>query len=106
MRPLIGGSAALLVVIALALWLIGDDAAAAGIFARTAAVLGAVWFAYPGLQSMTAGTWAVTAVGLVVVILRPRAAWLVIPVILVVGFTRARRGRPRSAAPPGRAPRD
>lgn len=105
MRTLLGGSALLLAAIALGLWLIGDDPVAAGIFVRTAAVMGAVWFAYPGLQSMTAGSWALTAVGVVVVILRPRAAWLVIPVILLLGVTRARQGRPRSAAPPDRGPR-
>lgn len=105
MRTLLGGSALLLAAIALGLWLVQDDAVTAGIFVRTAAVMGAVWFAYPGLQSMTAGTWAVTAVGVVVVIVRPRAAWLLIPVILLVGFTRARQHRPKPAAPPDRGPR-
>lgn len=101
-RPLLGGAALALGGGAAVAWTVAGDAAVAGVLGRSAAVLGAVWLAYPGLRSMTPATWALVGVGLLVALLRPRAAWLVIPVILVVGISLSRRARPRSAGRPDR----
>jgi membrane associated rhomboid family serine protease len=78
-------------------WSTGDGSGAAGVLGRSAAILGAVWLTYPRLRQLGARTWAVLGTAVVVTALRPRAAWITVPVVLALGLGLPRRHR---TAPP------
>jgi hypothetical protein len=58
-----------------------NDPGLAGLLGRVGAVLAALWLAYPALVRVDRRTMWLVALGVAVVILRPRSAILVLPVI-------------------------
>jgi hypothetical protein len=64
------------------LWLAGDTVNG-GIAVRVGLVSLAVWMAWPVLTTRSLTRFAVLGGSLLIVIARPRAAWVVVPVILV-----------------------
>ena len=71
-----------------------DDAGLAGILARVAAVLGSVWLAYPALVKVDKRTIWLLVLGGLVVLLRPRAALVILPVVAIFVRTAKLRDRP------------
>lgn len=65
----------------------GDDPGLTGILARVGAVLAAIWIAYPALVKVDRRTGWLLALGAVVVLFRPRAAFVVLPVIALFART-------------------
>ncbi len=64
-------------------WVRGDEALA-GVSVRVALVCAAVWLAWPSLVAVPRRSWWVLALSLAVLLARPRAAIVVIPVLLWV----------------------
>ncbi len=62
-------------------WLRGDEALA-GVTVRVGLVFGAVWLAWPSLVAVPRRSWLVVTIALIVLVARPRAAIVVIPVLL------------------------
>lgn len=92
-RHSIAAVALLALVGAAALWA-GGQSGQAGVAARVGAVFGAVWLAWPSLSRTSPRTWLFTGAALLVVLWRPRAAWIVLPALafaLFVGRGRRRR---------------
>jgi hypothetical protein len=56
---------------------------AAGFSLRTAVILGALWLAWPELTQRSFRKTAIIALGVLVVLFRPRTAWVVIPAFLL-----------------------
>ena len=71
-----------------------DDAGLAGILARVAAVFASVWLAYPALVKVDKRTAWLLVLGGLVVLLRPRAALVILPVIAIFVRTAKVRDRP------------
>lgn len=74
-------------------WNAGDSGLA-GILARVAVVLGAIWLAYPALVKVDKRTIWILVIGGVVILLRPRSALVVLPVIAIFARTAKVRDRP------------
>ncbi len=80
-----------LLAVATVLFLAGSAAAywgfrsdvATGIALRTAFLSGAVWLAWPEMTQRSLRNVAVIAVGVLILLFRPRTAWVVIPVLLI-----------------------
>ena len=70
------------------------DVGLAGILARVAAVLASIWLAYPAIVKVDRRTIWLLLLGGLVVLLRPRAALVVLPVIAIFVRTAKVRGRP------------
>ncbi|MEX1043137.1 MAG: hypothetical protein WD532_12510 [Acidimicrobiia bacterium] len=71
-----------------------DDAGLAGVLARVGAILACIWIAYPSLVRIERRTIWLLVLGCVVVLIRPRSALVVLPVIaLFVRTTKVRAGR-------------
>jgi hypothetical protein len=84
--------AVLLVGAGLAVWLSGEETGAAGLLLRVGAVVGAVWVAYPLLVEASWKRLIWLGPPVVVAMIRPRAAWVVVLVaLLVLGWGRVRR---------------
>jgi hypothetical protein len=84
----------------------GDGSGPAGVLGRSAAILGAVWLAYPRLTTLGTRTWVVLGSALVVTVLRPRAAWITIPLVLALGVGVPRRRPPALPTGDGTSARD
>ncbi len=67
-----------------------DQPINAGVALRVAVILGAVWLAWPNLIAVPRRGWWVAGLSLLVLLARPRAAMVAIPVILVVASLRRR----------------
>lgn len=82
-RPLLAVTALAAGILAAAAWATDRDAVA-GVAMRVGAVLGALWVAWPSLERLGPRTllWSLGAV--LAVLWRPRAAWVVIPVLALV----------------------
>lgn len=91
---MIGGAALLFAVGAGLAWNAGDSGLA-GILGRVAAVIGSIWLAYPALVAVDRRSIWLVAVGVLVVLLRPRSALVVLPVIAF--FARTAKVREGSA---------
>jgi hypothetical protein len=72
-----------------------DDARLAGIFARVAAVFASIWLAHPALLRVDRRTIWLLVLGAMVLLVRPRSAIVVLPVIAF--FVRTTQVRDRSA---------
>lgn len=83
-RALLGVVVVVLAAVAAWGWLVADEAILAGVTARTGVVLAAVWVAWPSLLRTSVRSWIITVVAIGLVILRPRAAWVVLPVLFLV----------------------
>lgn len=89
-RPLLAAIAvALLVVAATAYWWL-DSAVTAGVALRTSFLCGALWLAWPELTQRSLRNVAIIGIGLLLVFLRPRAAWVIVPALLVWAGLRRR----------------
>jgi hypothetical protein len=84
----------------------GDGSGPAGVLGRSAAMLGAVWLAYPRLITLGARTWVVLGSALLVTVLRPRAAWITVPLVLALGVGVQRRRPPALPTGDGTSARD
>lgn len=73
----------------------GDDSGLAGLLTRVGAIFASIWIAYPALVRVDRRTTWILAVGVVVVLLRPRSALVVLPVVAV--FARSAKVREASA---------
>lgn len=71
-----------------------DDAGLAGILGRVAAVLASIWLAYPALVKVDKRTIWLLVLGGLVLLLRPRAALVILPVIALFVRTTKVRDRP------------
>jgi hypothetical protein len=71
-----------LVFAAVATWIL-DAPTAAGFSLRSGVLLAALWLAWPELTRKSVRTTAIIAVGAIVVLLRPRTGWFVIPALLI-----------------------
>lgn len=72
-----------------------DDLGLAGILARVGAVLASIWLAYPALVKVDKRTIWLLVLGGMVVLLRPRSALVILPVVAI--FARTTKVRDRSA---------
>jgi hypothetical protein len=72
-----------------------EDSGLAGILARVGVVLAAIWLAYPAVVDIDRRAIWLLALAVIVVILRPRAAVVVLPVIAL--FARTSKDRRRRA---------
>lgn len=84
----------------------GDGSGPAGVLGRSAAILGAVWLAYPRLTTLGTRTWVVLGSALLVTLLRPRAAWITVPLVLALGVGIPRRRPPAHPTGDGPSARD
>jgi hypothetical protein len=78
-----------------ALWSwVADSMTTVGIATRVSVILGAIWIAFPVVQKVNARSLSIGALSLLVLVLRPRAAIIVLPVLWwAVGRSpRAKRG--------------
>jgi hypothetical protein len=83
MRPLIGIVAfASALASAAAFWYL-DRSTAAGLALRIGVIAAALWLAWPELISMSVRRMALVAVIAGIVLIRPRSAFVVVPVFLV-----------------------
>lgn len=82
-RTILGVLVIALVSMAGALTWLFDRPTAAGISLRSAILLGALWLAWPELTRRSFRRTAVIGLGAAIVLFRPRAAWVVIPVLAV-----------------------
>jgi hypothetical protein len=89
------GLATVGIVVGAALAYGADDTALAGILVRVAAVLASVWLAYPALTRVNQRTFWLLGLAVVVVLIRPRSALVVLPVIAI--FVRTTKPRRESA---------
>ncbi len=80
MRWLLGLTTVGIAVGAAWAWQVGE-VGLGGLLVRVAAVLAAVWLAYPAMVRLDRRTGWLLALGVVLVLLRPRAAIVVLPVI-------------------------
>ncbi|MEX1003853.1 MAG: hypothetical protein WD990_08115 [Acidimicrobiia bacterium] len=71
-----------------------DDSALAGILARVGAVLASIWIAYPSLVKVDKRTIWLLVLGGLVVLLRPRSALVILPVLAIFVRTAKVRDRP------------
>ena len=78
----IGFGAAALIALggAAALWYTGDDTTA-GIAARVGAILAAIWIAWPVVSDVGRRGWWFAGLSVLVILWRPRAAVIVLPVL-------------------------
>ena len=65
---------------AAALWYTGDDTTA-GIAARVGAILAAIWIAWPVVSDVGRRGWWFAGLSVLVILWRPRAAVIVLPVL-------------------------
>lgn len=65
----------------------GGDSGIAGLLARVGAVFAASWIAHPALVRLDRRTIWLLVVGGLVVLVRPRAAFVVLPVIAIFART-------------------
>jgi hypothetical protein len=91
-RHSIAAVALVSVVVAAALWASGQSGQA-GAVARVGAVFGAVWLAWPSVSRTSPRTWLFVGAAVLAVLWRPRAAWIVLPVLAFALFSRRKRGR-------------
>lgn len=70
------------------------DSTLAGVLARVAAVLASIWLAYPALVKVHARTIWVLVLGGLVILVRPRATLVILPVIALFARTAQVRDRP------------
>lgn len=80
MRIGFGAAAVIALVGAAALWYTGDDTTA-GIAARVGAILAAIWIAWPVVSDVGRRSWWFAALSVLVILWRPRAAVVVLPVL-------------------------
>lgn len=73
----------------------GDDSGLAGLLARVGAIFASIWIAYPALVRVDPRTTWILAAGAIVVLLRPRSALVVLPVVAI--FARSAKVRSDSA---------
>jgi hypothetical protein len=71
-----------------------DDSGLAGLLTRVGAVFASIWLAYPALVKVDKRTIWLLVLGGLVVLLRPRAALVVLPVIAIFARTAKVRERP------------
>jgi hypothetical protein len=62
---------------------ISDSNETIGIAVRVAVILGAIWIAYPAFESVNPRSLLIGGLSLLVLILRPRAAVVILPVLAV-----------------------
>ncbi|HEX2369824.1 MAG TPA: hypothetical protein VHM94_11395 [Acidimicrobiia bacterium] len=90
LRPALGVVAIVLVVGGLAFFVWPGlplvSQVSGGLIARSGAMLGAIWFAWPVLTSVRPWVAAVLVVVLGVAVVRPSLLLVVIPLVLVVGY--------------------
>ena len=72
-------------------WAMGDGTTT-GIAARVAAILAAIWIAWPVLTGVRRRAWWFAALAIVVLLFRPRAAIVVLPVLAFVLGKRTESG--------------
>lgn len=89
----LGLGVAALGLLGLAAWtMLGEEnPAVAGVAARSGILLGAAWFAYPALRRASWRSALGWALAVIVVVARPRAAVVVLPVAALV-LAGVRRG--------------
>lgn len=80
MRWLLGLTAVGFLVTAAVAWT-GEETGMAGILARVGIVLAALWIGYPAVTRVDVRTLWLGGLALVVVLLRPRSAIVVLPVV-------------------------
>ena len=81
------------------LFLVGSAAAywgfqsdvATGVALRTAFLSGAMWLAWPEITQRSLRNVAIIAVGGLILLFRPRTAWVVIPVLLMWAGTKRKK---------------
>ncbi len=86
-RTLIGVSALVAAGLAAWAWLSGSNETV-GIAVRVAVILGAIWIAFPAFSTVNARSILIGGLSLLVLLLRPRAAVVILPVL---AFTLRRR---------------
>jgi hypothetical protein len=64
---------------------------ATGIALRIAFLSGALWLAWPEITQRSLRNVAIIVVALLVLVLRPRTAWVVIPVLLIWAGTKRKK---------------
>lgn len=85
--------------VATMLFLVGSAAAywgfqsdvATGVALRTAFLSGAMWLAWPEITQRSLRNVAIIAVGGLILLFRPRTAWVVIPVLLMWAGTKRKK---------------
>lgn len=75
------GIVALVLLAAAAVFWFQDNTTAVGISARLGLIMAAVWLAYPVVTEVGPRSWIFTGVAVVVIVLRPRAAIVVLPAL-------------------------
>ncbi len=60
---------------------------------RVGAGMAVLWIAYPDLQRMPPWVWAVLLAAMVVIAAKPRAAMLIVPLIIILAVLRPRFGQ-------------
>jgi hypothetical protein len=90
-RPALAVATALfLVASAAAYWGLQSDVAT-GVALRTAFLSGALWLAWPEMTQRSLRNVAVIGVGVLILLFRPRTAWVVIPVLLIWAGTKRKK---------------
>lgn len=67
-----------------------ESAVMAGVSLRTSFLLGALWLAWPEITQKSIRNVLIIAIGLVMLFLRPRTAWVVVPALLLWAGMRER----------------
>ncbi|MDH4306117.1 MAG: hypothetical protein OEX04_01440 [Acidimicrobiia bacterium] len=80
-RPLLGVFALAAVCVAAVSYWVLDSATSAGIALRSAFLLGALWLAWPEFTERSMRRLVIIGGLLAMLLLRPRAAWVLIPAI-------------------------
>ena len=89
-RPMLAAITISLVVTAAAAFWGFDSAVTAGVTLRSALLSGALWLAWPEITQRSLRNVLLIGAGVLVVALRPRTAWVVIPALLVWAGMRKR----------------
>jgi hypothetical protein len=69
-------------VAAVAYWGL-ESTVLAGVTLRTSFLLGALWLAWPEITQRSLRNLIIISVGVLLVFIRPRAAWIIVPALLV-----------------------
>jgi hypothetical protein len=75
---------------AAAYWWFQSDVAA-GVALRVAFVSGALWLAWPEITRRSLRNVAIIGVAVLILVFRPRTAWIVIPVLLIWAGTKRKK---------------
>jgi hypothetical protein len=87
-RPAFAVVTALTLALAAGAYWVLDSDVTAGVSLRTAFLSGALWLAWPEITQRSLRNILIIAVGVLILLFRPRTAWVVIPVLLVWAGTK------------------